>query len=900
MIFTKFINKFQNQLSETLKSKKFQGVVKFPSVYDFTHKGISAIILEPLTYELNLFREEGKLVGKDSKERFEYFENLIGENKFQNYFFQKYPLANDYIQRKIKNTVNYIEEIVNNYFKNKDKINSELGLDTQTIKDIKLGSGDTHNNGKTVAIVETDKGTLVYKPHSLNTDIIFTKLISIFNDTLKYKLHHIKTITYKSHGWQEFIKASIPSNSVQETNVYYKLGCYQGIFYILNSSDMHYENIILRDDNPYIIDTETLINGSRVKEEKFSENKNYLEDSVIAACLLPYSYGNEKIDVDFSGLFGGHIISEKIYNRIPVNVGLDTMKIQKILVDYNGNFSNKIQNDILQYKVEFINGFEDILNFVIENKNTILNLLQDEIFNKTKLRQLLRHTMVYSKYLNASYNPLYLNSYKKTNKLFNILKVENMPKDQNRFDDEIETMKHGDIPIFYTSFNNKVLENNIGIIDRNYFHITPKDSLIRKINILNSKQIEFQKQLIELCFSLKTNNFFTNQLLIKKNGNERDLNRLSNELFLNITDYVIYRPRLDLYEYIYTKLLPDRQIASGITDSLYESIGILLFIAFYEKRNNKDFFITSKLAENMFLRYEKIQEQYIKLSAFNGTGSLIYYFYNMYKVTNRKKFLKYYISTLSQLISSEKDKDTNLNIDFLDGILGIISLLCNIYEDNNDIGIFNFLNRLTINILNQKEVFYAIDTIGFAHGFSGAAYSLGLLGKIISNKELLKLSETLLEREDDLVSMNKLDNPSWCRGYGGMILARLKLREILTDYGTTNRINLYTSKLLDNFMNVKSLCLCHGIYGSIDVLIELYKEKELLSLENQIKISQYIENSYTFIDDTKNLDLGTNYNYQLTSFMLGSSGVGYELLRLMDNSLPSPLSLAIYKTEIKA
>ncbi len=44
------------------------------------------------------------------------------------------------------------------------------GKQYRIINDIDLEAGDTHNNGRSVAIIHTDAGKIVYKPHDMRGD----------------------------------------------------------------------------------------------------------------------------------------------------------------------------------------------------------------------------------------------------------------------------------------------------------------------------------------------------------------------------------------------------------------------------------------------------------------------------------------------------------------------------------------------------------------------------------------------------------------------------------------------------------------------------------------------------------------------------------------------------------
>ncbi len=90
----------------------------------------------------------------------------------------------------------------------------------------------------------------------------------------------------------------------------------------------------------------------------------------------------------------------------------------------------------------------------------------------------------------------------------------------------------------------------------------------------------------------------------------------------------------------------------------------------------------------------------------------------------------------------------------------------------------------------------------------------------------------------------------------------------------------------------KSLCLCHGIYGNLDVL-RVISNLDFLNQDEEEKIQKRLSYITKFIGKEELLDMGIKNNLQLQTFMLGSSGVGYALLRAHNEKYPSILNLDV-------
>ena len=85
-------------------------------------------------------------------------------------------------------------------------------------------------------------------------------------------------------------------------------------------------------------------------------------------------------------------------------------------------------------------------------------------------------------------------------------------------------------------------------------------------------------------------------------------------------------------------------------------------------------------------------------------------------------------------------------------------------------------------------------------------------------------------------------------------------------------------------------CLCHGSLGNTEIIMEyarLFHDNPILEMCKDIRedISKYIcENEYNFGRDYL-------YGYKIPGLMTGLAGMGYSLLRDLDDSLPCILAV---------
>lgn len=898
---TKFMFKdyclyFQKRLSDKIKEIDFKNVkIQLKSVYENYYNDILHMSIFALTYELNNERIACTLEGSTSSERFQFFEHKFSDEKEIEKFLSNYEALDFLIKNKERQVVSFLSEIIENLNADMSLIMDKFSIDVSKIDDLSLGQGDTHNDGKTVAILTFGKTKLVYKPHSLKPDIIMNKLINKINKGIKYELKGIEVLDKGTYGYQEYKSFIDPTSVLDNEKLYYRLGTYLGMFYLMNSSDMHYENIIVCNDMPYIIDTETLMNPSTklyVNQEEYQENYNTLEDSVLVTCLLPYKTENGLFDMDLSGLFGEEMTSKKLKTTKISDIGLDTMKISRELisnhVDTKQNKPSKF--NAIDFENEFIEGFTSTLSFVLNYKDDFINFFDDKSMNNLYFRQVLRATLIYARFLEASYNPEYLESIEKRKQLFNVL-TKNTSMTQ-RIESEIDSLLNNDVPCYEICYSDNALYSKGKLVDMNYFLSTLKETIMDKLEYLTKESIQFQVELIKASFNTKLNPFFSNKdhEPIEHVGKYLSNKDCYTAIFENYRTKEHYNFNTKGIDMIMNKLLPSDQLLTGINISLYEGLGMLLSYIIYQDKmgilKNK-----KELINNVVNLYTSKKEQ-LSIGVFDGMGSMLYFLYNLYCLQNDSEIYEQYEKVVCDIEQKLNTQNTFYG-DVLYGISGLIITLWNI-KNSGDLRISKCLDRsifILQNLLNSR-VDVAFETVGMAHGLSGICYACAIAYKHTGENYFKSEMNELLNIENEKIT-NIKTNSSWCRGYGGLILARLKINEIVRI--DSNSIEMLIAEFMKCYTNVSSLCLCHGVAGNIEVMSSIIDSKISLPNNKKSEMQNYLTKAYRYINDCNSLSLGISNNGQLDTFMLGSSGVAYTLMKQEIMSLPSFLTLEIYR-----
>ncbi|MFD2386797.1 type 2 lanthipeptide synthetase LanM [Enterococcus rivorum] len=330
ILFPNFFKPFYEMLKEEMQTNiSKNGDIEFLSVYDNLYQELFSLSYLTLIYELNNFRENDLLVGETSEERYEYFEKMIGKPFFLEYMEKKYPALITLMNSKLNHIIKCVKQIANAFYRDQVILEKNFGIPFRHIKDMQIGAGDSHENGQTVAILTGDFGKIVYKPTSLKNDIILNELIDQVNPILTVKLKKVKVLSRDNYGWQEYIEHAPCSSQKEMKSFYHRLGSYLSLFYVLNASDYHNENIIAAGEYPIIIDTETLITTGVDTSIENRSIYNLLHDNVLRSGLLPVQTQDSYLDIDMSGLSGGDMKSSKFEVYDIQNKGTDQMTVKR-------------------------------------------------------------------------------------------------------------------------------------------------------------------------------------------------------------------------------------------------------------------------------------------------------------------------------------------------------------------------------------------------------------------------------------------------------------------------------------------------------------------------------------------------------------------------------------------
>ena len=861
---------------------------------------IETLARKAVVLELNICAIKGELQGKEASEQFQYFAERFESHERRLDFFKKYPVLFRMIVTRLDLWSQFASEFLERLELDRQAIKECFNIpDSANLNSI-MPSGDTHNNGRSVIVVEfSDESKIVYKPRDTSLEFCFQKYLEFFNlANPGLCLRCMNVLDRKSYGWVEYVPFLDQTTQTESDTYHYKLGFLTAIVYSINGVDVFFENLISAGSDPVIIDLETMfhtpIDKIRGKGPQ-ATLQLLLHDSVSGIGILPQpnpgASESEIFDVSVMGAKKNAQAPYKV-NGIE-NFGRSDMKITEI----NGWIQeNKASgDDAFQYKrkAQFLfNGLKDGLQSVLNHQEHLGRPggLIDKYFADAKRRLIVRDTKVYGALQQDETHPDLLKDqldrqWHLDNLWFDVL---DRPQLLAFVESELNQLKQGDIPYFAGATASTIVTGGDGahidlskILDE-----TPIDSARIKILNLNKEIIEDQARIAATTLGLDRIPGLTQP--------EFDPNASATANALNIGDYLISRiKRLDGLSWSDTSINPTPAVKT--LDSvrvvpadpfLYDgTLGVAMFLHDLWSCTGETRFLQNALSlTHSVLQELEVNSDFIP-SGFAGLSSVVYALNrNIEKAS--PQFLQF-DAKLPKIVDSIIEKSrVEERLDFLLGLAGIACALLPYTKRTGSSKAQNLLHYLTSRlfdsgneILKSNEAISGMDYIrGFSHGISGVALALYRLGEYFDRDALVDLATTLIVHEYNLVKEGQWTDShvfngeplvGWCHGSAGIALALSAMPEVFQRH---QAIEEYYNLAVANTLTkgaYSSMCLCHGTAGNL-ICLAKFKLGNLLAnaMSEQLK-SDLLHSGFSSMGAAQTMGIG---------LMTGLTGAGYYLI----------------------
>lgn len=859
---------------------------------------IEQITKRAFILDLNIQDLQGQLKGNNETERFQYFVKGFEAQNKQHDFFNSYPVLYRAVQIKLKNWRAEVNEFMQRLRSDRQELASMFGVSPEAIPKSIMQSGDTHNNGRAVFIVEFDNSMkIVYKPRSVKLELGFQKYIKLFNSFHpELKLRTIEVLDKGIYGWVEFVHFKRQQTQVESDSYHFKLGFLTALVYSLNGVDIFFENLVAAGADPVIIDLETLFHTSVDLDTQISPStniKNFIASSVAGIGILPRPIAGATDDQIFDVSVMGARTNAQAPYKVPSfkNFQRSDMQITEVdgwIPENNAASGEEFSTDLINRS--FYSGLTAGFECLISNKTrlTVKGGDIDRCFSGSTRRLIVRDTKTYGALQQYENHPDFLRDQVDREWYWDNLWSElNERRSLSYFiESELAQVSVYDIPYFYGNIETTSVMGGDGrkINLTEILSKTPLEKVKDKIRDLDAAETAKQQKLTATLLGMKgtvnvsapklspAHSFLENATSVARFV----VSRLE-ESPAGCWTYTAYNPVPRSSENLAVNISP-------CDISLYDGMAGVAFFLHKTWIVTQDKLYYSKTVEIVESIFREIEANKINSgSGFIGLASVLYVVNKL--ITERKSAYSNFevsLNQLANLLPNVVDEETQL--DFLVGLAGIAcAVIPYTKRTNSSLGqsiLTSIMQRLlseTYRLLVVNEPIIGMSYMrGLSHGISGISLALYRLGAYFGNSRANEIAGLLLRRESNLVDSSGWTDShmfagqplvGWCHGSAGVALTLSEVPGLLVNEPTLKK---YHDSAVSNTLakgRFSSMCLCHGSLGNT-LCLRSDNTRAIQDLGGESE-KDVLHGGFESLDLAQTLGIG---------LMTGLAGVGYYFL----------------------
>ncbi len=801
------------------------------------------------------------------------------------------------------------------------------------VTSLDMDAGDTHHEGRAVAIIHFSCGKrIVYKPKNVQIAQTFNTLIDRVNSfgltpSLKSYTVLSRRDAHGDYGWEEAVEHK-PCEHLESVHRYFeRAGMLLCLTYLLDGTDMHFENIIASGEFPVLIDLETFFHA-RLHNPGQQLAESTMQHSVLATGLLPFfvlgKTGEKGIDI--SGLGQTPIQPSRPQWK---NIHTDEMELGDSSLPPARSTNQVIfANDAIQvadYVEQIVQGFCTLYDLIsdkrsiLENENWILRMKENPV------RIVLRSTREYAYLLRNLYSPYVLLNPAKREKELELLALpfgREVAIPNSIVVEERNALLRGDIPCFNTfPFSADLLVKD-KVVAANCLDQTASQNAVTRLKQMSAADRNLQGVFIRQSLRIKTSEVheassfslvqMNTELLSQPAPSDLEILKQATQLAQQLRNQAFVSEDGSLgWINLEANLVTEQYQMQPISYNLYSGrIGIALFFAALGRISGQEDWCNEALLciKPLRVAIEKGNGRHLihacGIGGMSGVGSMIYGLLHIGKIGHFPELIEEAkkLAHSIEIRHIEEDVETDL----IAGSAGLLLILLNFYKHNPDPKLRQLALACGAHLCNKAQDlgdgargWKSRDTVpllGFSHGTAGIAYALLKLSQLEEDPQFSSIAKGALLYERSQFCPEKKNWPrlsankstamcTWCHGATGVGLARIASLPLLADPSLSVEIDIALETTL-NHLDQGPLNLCCGPLGRLEFLREASYALGRGNLDSIIQRTlQAIYHATT--------RLKTSDTFHHPGFMQGSSGLGYTLLRQIDveRCLPQVLLL---------
>jgi type 2 lantibiotic biosynthesis protein LanM len=808
---------------------------------------------------------------------------------------------------------------------------------------IEVGLSDLHEGGRSVLAVSfSDHSKLIYKPRDVRLHHAFAAFLAWYNDGADLALRCPRALDGGRYGWVEYVEPRPLTTSENAARFYYRAGALMCLLYVLGGTDCHFENLIASDDEPILVDIETLFHADLADENDDSEVDvgealKKVWASVLQTGMLPSLQfsADRSFALDMSGLGSDHIPaalrSEWRWSALNTDdmhrrrVECDPPKRDNIPMLHGERINSERHLD------QIIDGFRSAYFALTARKQELLDPNGPlGAFRGLATRFVFRPTKVYAAILMRCFEPDALRNGIAWGFELELLTrafvmTERQPRWWPLLEAELKDLVRLDIPYFTARTDSTSLHLSGGEQLTDTLATTSLSTVRRRVEALGPDDLAFQLEIVRGAYAAR--------------GSAEDVSAPAHECTATPGQWLTTETCVEEAQRIAESLagralrdakgvlhwlgfayIPEAQRLqlNLVPQGLYDGrCGIALFLAALDRFTREDRYFAlwtdalapfHKLLEKDSVEYRLFARSGLGMA--NGFGGVMYAFVRLHELApaSQQEWLLDMAKIVATFITKKRVSADSV-LDLLGGSAGAIVALLALYRVTGDTSLIERASWCARHVANayrerllETQKARRPPLTGFSHGASGIAFALMKLYAVTGDRALDQTARLALEYEHSVYDPAEANWPDfrsgqkppdfqvrWCHGAPGIALARLGIlcafpdADVASDWTTAIETTRASALLTVDH-------LCCGNLGLSDVLLTsaLYRDRADLRACAVERAAQVVHRAR----ETGRYRLFGGIKEEVFSpgLFQGVTGVGYQLLRLArPELLPSVL-----------
>lgn len=810
-----------------------------------------------------------------------------------------------------------------------------------TVTGVEAGLSDPHRGGRSVLALTFAAGCrVVYKPKDLGTEAAYQRLLGWLNDHGAPADLRLTTVLDRgTHGWVELVENTACATPEAGARYYRRAGVLLCLFYALEVTDCHYENLIACGEHPVLIDAETLLHhrASPVIPADGSaraEALDQIDRSVLRIGFLP----RWELTPDRTRAFHMSALGEADEEELPVRrprwvrTNTDRMTLEpgpgahrsRTNIPRLGEVPLRLQD----HGPELVAGFRAMYAYLLEHRDELLASEPMQDLARQQVRFVFRPTGIYDRILYRLRLPRLLrDGADRSIELEQLGRMLVPPRALLAEPDrrpvlwpvlaaELAAMQLGDIPFFTAGAASTSIHLPEGEVT-GAFELSSHDAVVERLSSMGAEDLERQVAFVE-------GSMYAHLARDVAPGPFHEVEATVADRSAIGSDDVLVQQALDLAESIRSRAIraPDgsaswiapqlltrvgRYQLQPMNFDLYSgSAGVAVFLAAADRFAPGSGFgdlarsALQPVHRELGLGADRLAAT-MGIGAAAGLGSLTYALRTV-GVLLGDAFLLDQARTAAGSITPARI-DTDVHHDVVGGAAGAVLGLLALHETAPEEWLLRRAVHAGEHLLGRRtpgtsglRSWASPDGIrgsGFAHGTAGVAYALLRLYRTTGDARFREAAVEAIAEEDTRWSEphgtwtdhaepgQPIHASQWCRGAGGIGLARTAG---LTDLDTPE-VRLDVDRAVAAVLEFGPQGLDHPCCGTTG------RAEVLLVAGQRLARADLVAASRTFVATAVSRaerDGGFVLHPRLPpqvdapAFFQGKAGVGYQLLRQVD------------------